>query len=41
MLKHVRRAVVLLAGVIGLLVLLGQPAQALLSLNHCEPPARP
>jgi hypothetical protein len=35
--KRVRRAVVLLAGVTGLLVHSGQAAQATISLNHCEP----
>jgi hypothetical protein len=41
MIKRVCRAVVLLAGVTGLLPLSEQAGQALLSLNHCEPPARP
>jgi len=37
MIKHLRRAVVLLLGMAGLLVLSAQAANAGISLNHCEP----
>ncbi len=37
MIKNVRRAMVLLAGAAGLLVLAGNAAHAGMSLNHCEP----
>jgi hypothetical protein len=37
MIRNVRRIVVLLAGVAGLLALAGQAAHAGMSLNHCEP----
>ena len=37
MIRHVRRALVLAAGISGLLVLSSHAANAGMSLNHCEP----
>jgi hypothetical protein len=37
MVRHVRRAVVLLAGLAGVLLLSGQAAHATITYNHCEP----
>jgi hypothetical protein len=41
MISHVRRALVLAAGISGLLVLSTHAANAGMSLNHCEPLRRP
>lgn len=40
MIKHIRRALVLLAGMTGLFLLGEHAAHATISLNHCEPSAR-
>jgi hypothetical protein len=37
MVRHIRRAVVLLAGLAGVIVLSEQAAHATITLNHCEP----
>ncbi len=38
--RRVRRVVVLLAGVLGVLGAFAGPAHALISYNHCEPVQR-